>query len=202
MSPLGPVRLLAVTLTAATAAAAPVPKDLRPTGNTVVVDTSLGSFEIELFPAKAPKTVANVLAYVDARFYDGLVFHRVIKDFMIQGGGFEPGMKQKKTKDAIKNESDNGLSNAKYTIAMARTRAADSATSQFFVNVADNDRLDKANSRDKVGYCVFGKVTSGMDVVDAIKGVKVQDIIENGRVLHASVPLEDVVIKSVTRKKK
>ena len=168
----------------------------------VVVETSKGSFEVELFADKAPKTVENFLGYVDDKFYDGLIFHRVKKDFMVQGGGFEPGMKQKKTKDQIKNESDNGLSNVKGTLAMARTPAADSATSQFFVNVVDNDFLDRAKARDKVGYCVFGKVTKGMDVVDDIKGVKVQDIIEGGRTVHEAVPLEDVVIKSVTRKKK
>ncbi len=169
---------------------------------TVVVDTSLGSFEVELFADKAPDTVKNFLGYVDDKFYDGLIFHRVMSDFMIQGGGFEPGLKPKKTKDQIKNESDNGLSNVKGTLAMARTKVADSATSQFFVNVEDNDRLDRAKAADKVGYCVFGKVTSGMDVVDKIKGVKVQDVVENGRTTHEKVPLEDVVIKTVRVKKK
>ena len=168
----------------------------------VVVETSMGDFEVELFADKAPETVKNFLGYVDDKFYDGLVFHRVMKTFMIQGGGFEPGMKQKKTKDPIKNESDNGLSTAKGTIAMARTRAADTATSQFFINVEDNDKLDRAKAQDKVGYCVFGKVTSGMEVVDKIKGVKVADIIENGRVVHEAVPTEDVVIKSIKVKKK
>jgi cyclophilin family peptidyl-prolyl cis-trans isomerase len=170
---------------------------------TVVVETSLGTFEAELFADKAPDTVKNILAYVEDKYYDGLIFHRVKKDFMIQGGGFEPGLKQKKTKDPIKNESDNGLSNVKGTLAMARTPAADSATSQFFVNVEDNNEfLDRAKARDKVGYCVFGKVTSGMEVVDKIKGVKVQDVVENGRVVHEAVPLEDVVIKSIRVKKK
>jgi cyclophilin family peptidyl-prolyl cis-trans isomerase len=163
----------------------------------VVVDTSLGTIEIELYQDKAPKTVANFLGYVDDKHYDGLIFHRVIADFMIQGGGFEPGMKQKKTKDPIENESGNGLSNAKGTIAMARTRVADSATSQFFINTVDNDRLDKAKAADGVGYCVFGKVVKGMDVVEKIKDVKTGD---NGG--HQNVPVEDVVIKSVTRKKK
>jgi cyclophilin family peptidyl-prolyl cis-trans isomerase len=169
---------------------------------TVVVETSLGTFEAELFADKAPDTVKNILAYVEDKYYDGLIFHRVKKDFMIQGGGFEPGMKPKKTKEAIKNESDNGLSNVKGTLAMARTQVADSATSQFFVNVVDNDFLDRAKAKDKVGYCVFGKVTSGMEVVDKIKEVKTQDVLENGRVTHEAVPLEDVVIKSVRLKKK
>jgi cyclophilin family peptidyl-prolyl cis-trans isomerase len=167
----------------------------------VVVETSMGTIEVELYADKAPETVKNFLGYVDDKFYDGLIFHRVISDFMIQGGGFEPGMKQKKTKDPIKNESDNGLSNTKGTLAMARTRAADSATSQFFINVEDNDRLDKAKFQDKVGYCVFGKVTSGMDVVDKIKAVKVSNLMENGQVTHQAVPVEDVVIKSIARKK-
>jgi cyclophilin family peptidyl-prolyl cis-trans isomerase len=169
----------------------------------VVIETSKGTIEVELFADKAPKTVENFLGYVDDKFYDGLIFHRVMKDFMIQGGGFEPGMKKKKTKDPIKNEADNGLSNTKGTIAMARTPAADSATSQFYINVEDNSqKLDKAHVEDKVGYCVFGKVTAGMEVVDKIKAVEVKDVIENGRKVAEAKPLEDVVIKSVTRKKK
>ena len=172
--------------------------DKKDGGNpTVVVETSMGTIEVELFQDKAPKSVANFLGYVDDKFYDGLIFHRVISDFMVQGGGFEPGMTQKKTKDPIENESGNGLSNARGTLAMARTRVADSATSQFFINVVDNDRLDKANAADKVGYCVFGKVTKGMEVVDKIKGVKVAD-----QGPHGNVPIEDVVIKSIARKKK
>jgi cyclophilin family peptidyl-prolyl cis-trans isomerase len=160
----------------------------------VEVDTSMGKFKIELYQDKAAGTVKNFLAYVDDKFYDGTVIHRVIPDFMIQGGGFEPGMKEKTTKEAIKNESDNGVSNTKYTVAMARTNKPDSATAQFFVNVKDNDFLDKAKARDKVGYCVFGKVIEGMDVVDKIKGVKTHDVKE-----HENVPVEDVTIKSVRR---
>ena len=190
--------LCAFAVAAIAAAAAPV----AAANPVVVVETSLGTIEVELFADKTPGTVKNFLGYVEDKYYDGLVFHRVIEDFMIQGGGFEPGMKQKKTKDSIKNESDNGLSNVKGTLAMARTRAADSATSQFFVNVEDNDRLDRSKAADKVGYCVFGKVSSGMEVVDKIKAVKVQDLMENGRVTHEKVPLEDVTIKSITRKKK
>jgi cyclophilin family peptidyl-prolyl cis-trans isomerase len=190
------LKLALAAVLAAFALAAPARAADNPV---VVVETSLGSFEIELFADKAPKTVENFLSYVDDKFYDGTIFHRVMSDFMIQGGGFEPGMKQKKTKDQIKNESDNGLSNARGTIAMARTPQADSATSQFFVNVVDNDKLDRAKAEDKVGYCVFGKVVKGMDVVDKIKEVKVKNLPDSP---HKNVPIEDVVIKSVTRKKK
>lgn len=164
----------------------------------VVMDTSLGSIEIELDDEKAPVTVKNFLAYVDEKHYDGLIFHRVISDFMIQGGGFEPGLRQKKTKDPIENEAKNGLSNVRGTIAMARTRVPNSATCQFFINTVDNSKkLDPAATPDGVGYCVFGKVTKGMEVVDKIKEVKVGDAGQ-----HQNVPIEDVVIKSVTRKKK
>lgn len=158
----------------------------------VAVDTSLGTIKIELFEDKAPATVKNFLSYVEDKHYDGLIFHRVIDGFMIQGGGFQPGMKEKKTKDPIKNESANGLSNARGTIAMARTPDPDSATSQFYINVKDNTGLDRANAGDKVGYCVFGRVIEGMDVVDKIKGVKTAT-----RMGHRDVPEEDVVIKSV-----
>jgi cyclophilin family peptidyl-prolyl cis-trans isomerase len=164
----------------------------------VVMKTSLGTVKIELYPDKAPATVKNFLAYVDAKFYDGTIFHRVIgkpssrEDFMIQGGGYEPGKfprEEKKTGAPIKNESDNGLSNKRGTIAMARTPKPDSATSQFYINVKDNNFLDKANAQDKVGYCVFGKVIDGMDVVDKIKAVETR----------GSVPVKDVVIESVRR---
>jgi peptidyl-prolyl cis-trans isomerase B (cyclophilin B) len=162
----------------------------------VVMETSKGTIEIELFEDKAPISVKNFLGYVDDKFYDGLIFHRVIKDFMIQGGGMEPGMKKKKTKDPIKNESSNGLSNLRGTIAMARTNIADSATSQFYINVVDNEGLDKKNAGDGVGYCVFGRVLKGMDVVDEIR--KVATGIQDGQ---RYVPNEDVVIKSVRVKK-
>jgi peptidyl-prolyl cis-trans isomerase B (cyclophilin B) len=131
---------------------------------------------------------------VDEQFYDGTVFHRVIPNFMIQGGGFEPGMKQKKTKAPIKNESANGLSNRRGTVAMARTNVPDSATSQFFINVKDNTFLDKAEAQDGVGYCVFGKVVQGLDVVDKIKGVKTGS--KSG---HGDVPVVDVVIQTARR---
>jgi len=162
--------------------------------NTVVVDTSLGTIKIELDAAKAPGTVKNFLSYVDESFYDGTIFHRVIPNFMIQGGGFEPGMRQKPTKGQIKNESSNGLANARGTIAMARTNVPDSATSQFFINLKDNSFLNKAEAQDGVGYCVFGKVTEGMDVVDKIKAVRTTN--KGG---HGDVPLEDVVINSIRR---
>jgi cyclophilin family peptidyl-prolyl cis-trans isomerase len=160
----------------------------------VQIQTSLGSIKLELDEDKAPVTVKNFLDYVDAKHYDNTIFHRVIPNFMIQGGGFEPGMKQKPTKAPIKNESSNGLANVLGTVAMARTSVPDSATSQFFINVKDNDFLDKANSQDRVGYCVFGKVVAGMDVVDQIKAVRTG---QKGQ--HGDVPVADVVINSISR---
>jgi cyclophilin family peptidyl-prolyl cis-trans isomerase len=132
---------------------------------------------------------------VDDKFYYGTVFHRVIPDFMIQGGGFVPGMKEKKTRDPIKNESFNGLSNERGTIAMARTPQPDSATAQFFINTVDNEFLDKKNAKDKVGYCVFGKVIDGLEVVDKIRRVRTTEVGD-----FENVPARDVVIRSVRRK--
>ena len=161
----------------------------------VVIDTNYGPIKVELFEDKAPITVKNFLTYTDEQFYDGLIFHRVIDYFMIQGGGFEPGMKERKAHEPIKNEADNGLSNLRGTIAMARTNDPDSATAQFFINVADNKKaLDKSGFN--AGYCVFGRVTDGMDVVDKIK--KVRTASKGG---HENVPVEDVVIRSVRREK-
>ncbi len=157
----------------------------------VVLETSQGKITIELDAGKAPVTVKNFMAYVNKGHYDGTIFHRVIPTFMIQGGGFTEDMKQKTTLDPIPNESKNGLANKKGTLAMARTSAPNSATSQFFINVKDNDFLDKANARDGVGYCVFGKVVAGMDVVEKIKGV---DTAQKGS--HGDVPVEAIVIKS------
>ena len=165
----------------------------------VAVETSHGTFKVELFEDKAPGTVKNFLKYVEDKHYDGTIFHRVIPTFMIQGGGFEPGMKEKKSREAIKNESSNGLSNLKGTIAMARlgkdvggVKAADSATAQWFVNVKDNTFLDKAKAADGAGYCVFGRVIEGLDVVDKIKAV------DTGTAKgFDDVPTTDVVIKSV-----
>jgi peptidyl-prolyl cis-trans isomerase B (cyclophilin B) len=161
----------------------------------VVMETSMGGpVKIELYQDKAPGTVKNFLDYVDAKFYDGTVFHRVIPTFMVQGGGFEPGMKQKSTKAPIQNESGNGLENDRGTLAMARTNDPNSATAQFFINLKDNDFLNKAQAQDGVGYCVFGKVTDGMDVVDKIKAVKTG---RKGH--HDDVPLQDVLITSIRR---
>jgi cyclophilin family peptidyl-prolyl cis-trans isomerase len=159
----------------------------------VTIETSLGDIQVELFADKAPVTVKNFLSYVDDKFYDGVIFHRVISNFMIQGGGMEPGLKEKKTKDKIKNEADNQVSNERGTIAMARTGDPDSATAQFFINVKDNPFLDhKSKKPQEFGYCAFGKVIKGMDVVDKIKEVEVED--KGG---HQSVPVKDVVIKSI-----
>ena len=161
----------------------------------VRLTTSSGDVVIELDSEKAPVTVENFLAYVDNGFYDGTVFHRVIDGFMIQGGGFEPGMKQKPTREPIANEANNGLKNDAYTVAMARTADVDSATAQFFINVAQNDFLNfSAPNPQGFGYCVFGKVVEGQDVVDQIKGCKT-----GTRGFHNDVPLEDVVITSAKR---
>lgn len=159
----------------------------------VVLETSLGSIEIELDAEKAPVSAANFLAYVDAGHYDGTIFHRVIPDFMIQGGGFEPSMTQKPTKAPIQNEAKNGLTNQRGTVAMARTSVVDSATSQFFVNLKDNDFLNHSG-RD-YGYAVFGRVTSGMDVVDKIAAVKTAN-----RGGHQNVPVDAVKIEKARRK--
>jgi peptidyl-prolyl cis-trans isomerase B (cyclophilin B) len=151
--------LLAVFGTATAAGANP----------TVIIKTSKGDITLELYPDKAPQTVSNFLAYVDAKFFDGTIFHRVIKGFMIQGGGLTPDFKEKPERAAIKNEAGNGLKNLRGTIAMARTDQPHSATSQWFINHADNAFLDhKDNSAEGFGYCVFGKVVAGLDVVDAI----------------------------------
>lgn len=155
-------------------------------------DTTLGSFTVELFDKEAPKTVANFLKYVDAGFFDGTIFHRVIPGFVIQGGGFTSDLKQKRTEAPIKNEADNGLKNTRSTLSMARTNDIDSATSQFFVNLKDNDFLD--HSRGNFGYAVFGRVTEGMDVIDRIAAVKTGK--QRG---FDDVPLEAVVMTSVKR---
>jgi len=155
----------------------------------VKLHTSHGTITFDLDAAKAPLTVENFLDYVKKGHYDNTVFHRVIDGFMIQGGGFEAGMKQKPTGAGIKNEADNKLKNDKYTVAMARTSAPHSATAQFFINVADNDFLNHPG-QDGWGYCVFGKVVEGRDVVDKIGGVKT-----GSRAGHRDVPVEDVVIQ-------
>ncbi len=157
---------------------------------TVRMTTSAGALTIELDDAKAPATVANFLQYVNSGHYNGTVFHRVIKGFMIQGGGFGPGMKQKPTGAEIRNEANNGLKNDKYTLAMARTSAPHSATAQFFINATDNDFLNfRSESPQGWGYAVFGKVVAGTEVVDAIERVAT-----GRRGMHDDVPTEDVVI--------
>ena len=154
------------------------------------METSKGTIEIELYQDKAPISVQNFLSYVNEGFYDGLIFHRVIDGFMVQGGGFTPDMKQKATKAPIKNEAANGLKNDKYTVAMARTGVVDSATSQFFINVESSAFLNyRSPTPDGYGYAVFGKVVKGMDVVDAIKRVPTHS--RNGM---DDVPVEDVTI--------
>lgn len=157
----------------------------------VKLHTNFGEIILELDADKAPVTVANFLEYVNSGFYNNTIFHRVIDGFMIQGGGFEPGMDQKPTNAPIKNEANNGLTNKAYTIAMARTPNPDSATAQFFINVADNDFLNfSAPTTQGWGYCVFGKVTAGMEVVDKIR--KVPTTSRRG---HQDVPVDDVVIQ-------
>jgi peptidyl-prolyl cis-trans isomerase B (cyclophilin B) len=154
----------------------------------VLLTTNHGNIKLELDAEKAPKTVENFLNYVRAGHYDGTIFHRVIDGFMIQGGGFEPGMKQKPTNEPIENEAKNGLKNEPYTIAMARTSAPHSASAQFFINIKNNSFLDYPG-QDGWGYCVFGKVSEGMEVVDKIRAVKT-----TRAGMHADVPVEDVVI--------
>ncbi len=161
------------------------------TNSRVNLHTNQGDMVITLDAAKAPKTVENFLTYVKEGFYNGTVFHRVIDGFMIQGGGFEPGMKQKQTHAPIENEANNGLKNDKYTLAMARTSDPHSATAQFFINVSNNDFLNfTAPTPNGWGYAVFGSVTEGTDVVDKIKGVKT-----GNKGFHQNVPNEDVIIE-------
>ncbi len=156
----------------------------------VIISTSKGDIKVELFKNEAPVTVENFLSYVNDGFYDGTIFHRVILSFMIQGGGFTPDFAQKPTKAPIKNEANNGLKNDRGTLAMARTQVVDSATSQFFINLVNNDFLN--NGARDYGYAVFGKVVDGMDVVDAIAAVPTDN-----KGMHGNVPTEDVVIESV-----
>jgi len=157
----------------------------------IKLHTNFGVIALELDHDKAPKTAANFEAYVRSGHYDGTIFHRVINGFMVQGGGFTPGMQQKPTLEPIENEANNGLKNAQYTVAMARTSAPHSASAQFFINVADNDFLNhSAPTPQGWGYCVFAKVVEGTDVVEKIKAVK------TGRSgMHQDVPVEDVVLE-------
>ena len=187
------MKRLAILLCAAMCIAAPPAL----AAETVVMETSLGTITIELYPDKAPETVKNFLSYVDEGFYDGTIFHRVIPGFVIQGGGFAPGMKKKATHPPIRNEAANGLRNLRGTLSMARTGVIDSATSQFFINLRDNPALDhRGNSPSAFGYAVFGRVVEGMDVVDRIAAVP------TGRVgYYRDVPRTDVVIVRARRKK-
>jgi len=179
--------LLALLLvSAATALAAQEPK--------VKVETSMGNFVIELDQQKAPKTVRNFLLYVRSGFYDGTIFHRVIPGFVIQGGGFDEKMTQKPTRSPIENEAANRLKNKRYTLSMARTNDPHSATSQFFINLRDNDMLDyRASNAQGYGYAVFGRVVQGQDVIDSIAAVPT-----GRRGMHDDVPVRSVIIKKMT----
>lgn len=181
-------RSVFLVLLSATSLLAPVvsAQTRRPT---VVIETSMGSITVELFPDRAPLTVENFLTYAKSGFYDGTIFHRVIRGFMIQGGGLTPDLQRKPTRPPIKNEATNGLKNTRGTVAMARTSEVDSATSQFFINTVDNPFLDHKGPQPKdFGYAVFGRVVAGMDVVDRIEQVKTGP---------GDVPVEPVVIKTV-----
>ena len=183
------ITALALVLVASAAAAGPA-EGKNPV---VLISTSLGDIQVELFEDKAPITVKNFLAYVNDKSYDGTIFHRVIPAFMIQGGGFDANMTQKPTKPPIKNEAGNGLKNDNGTLAMARTGVVDSATSQFFINTKDNAFLNhKDDSPQGYGYAVFGKVIGGMDVVQ-----KIEKISTGNKGMHQNVPTEPVVIKSI-----
>ena len=163
---------------------------------TVLIETTSGDILVELDPEKAPKTVENFLQYVDDGFYTNTIFHRVIKNFMIQGGGFTARMDEKPTKAPIENEADNGLKNDRGTIAMARTRDPHSATAQFYINLVDNDFLNhKEKSLDGWGYCVFGKVIEGLDVVDKIGKCKTKSLPP----IHDDVPVDMIMITAISR---
>ena len=187
------VTMMCVVAASAADTKAPADKGKEKANPMVILTTSLGDIKVELYPDKAPVTVKNFLDYTKAGYYDGTVFHRVIPNFMIQGGGLTPDMQEKTAgrTPAIKNESSNGLKNEVGTLAMARTSAPDSATSQFFINVANNEFLNKEKAQDKVGYAVFGKVVEGMDVVNKIVAVKT-----TSKGPHQNVPTDPVVIKS------
>lgn len=187
--------LLCIAVTTTAQAADKKPATANPM---ISITTTLGTIELELYPAKAPQTVKNFLQYVDKGFYNSTVFHRVIPGFMIQGGGFEPGMHLKATGLPINNEADNGLKNVIGTIAMARTNDPHSATAQFFINTADNPALDhKGKNSQGWGYCVFGKVTRGIEVVKQIESVPTGQVGPFG-----DVPQRDVIITRIERVKK
>jgi cyclophilin family peptidyl-prolyl cis-trans isomerase len=178
---------LALVFAASSEGAAMEEKKVNPS---VIIETSMGNITVELYQDKAPKTVANFLEYVKAGYFKGTIFHRVIKGFMIQGGGLSADMKNKPTQSPIENEAANGLKNTRGTIAMARTAEIHSATSQFFINTVDNSFLDhRSTSPDKFGYCVFGKVTSGMDIVDKIEAAQTET-----KGMYQNVPTKPVLI--------
>ena len=182
-----------IFMAAVMVAAFPAGSEAAEKNPVVVMETSLGNVKIELDQAKAPISVKNFLSYVDDKFYDGTIFHRVIGNFMIQGGGFTANMEQKTTREPIVNESANELVNKRGTVAMARTPDPNSATAQFFINLKDNTFLDKAKAQDGYGYCVFAKVVKGMNVVDAIAAVKTGTV--GG---FQDVPVQPVVIKKAS----
>jgi cyclophilin family peptidyl-prolyl cis-trans isomerase len=186
-----PLTVAALLLCACPSATAPLPEKFLH-GDLVAIDTSLGLIRLKLFPKQAPITVANFLRYVDDRHYEGTIFHRVIPGFMIQGGGHDPDLAEKKTRDPIKNEGGNGLSNKRGTIAVARRVDPDSGTGQFFINLKDNPQLD--SKPNQPGYCVFGEVVEGMDIVDQI--AKVQTA---ARGMLQDVPVQPVLIKAIRR---
>jgi cyclophilin family peptidyl-prolyl cis-trans isomerase len=199
-----PALLVAGAVAAQAPATTPAPQPAAPAAEAapapaanprVLMRTSLGDITIELAADKAPKSVENFLAYVEAKFYDGTVFHRVIDNFMVQGGGFTADLKQKPTRAPVPNEADNGLSNVRGTLAMARTNDPNSGTSQFFINVVDNTRLDHVSKENGFtwGYAVFGRVVSGMEVVDQIKATPTGP----GGPFPRDVPVTPVVIQSV-----
>ena len=178
------------------------PTEVKTKNPAVVIETSMGEIRIELYPKQSPITVANFLRYVDEGFYDGTIFHRVISSFMIQGGGFTPDLKQRQpTRDTIRCESDNGLSNVRGSVAMARTNDPNSARAQFFINVIDNDFLDRDKARDGFGYTVFGKVTDArsMAVIDEIKMVEVGERDSPAAGKLKDCPLKTVLIRTVRR---
>ena len=190
--------VLALTMAWAVAAhtadeKAPADKAKEKGNPMVILSTTMGDIKVELYADKAPGTVQNFVDYAKAGYYDGTIFHRVIPNFMVQGGGLTPDMQEKTAgrKPPIKNESSNGLKNEVGTLAMARTSAPDSATSQFFINVVNNEFLNKEKAQDKVGYAVFGKVVEGIDVVNKIVGVKT-----TSKGPHQNVPVDPIVIKS------
>jgi len=193
--------LFALTLTGACSRLSlrrqPAAEDHQAPHPVVIIDTSMGRIEVELWPDKTPATVENFLTYVDERYYDGLVFHRVIRDFMIQGGGFTPDLRHREARAPILNEARADAPNIRGTIAMARTRRVHSATSQFFINLAENDHL---NHRDgtarQFGYCVFGIVTSGLEVADRIGGMPTEN--RNG---FANAPVTPVIINKIRRRR-